>query len=704
MMHVPTFRRFLHVAPLCVITLAACESGEISQSNPERLATKEVSQVQSASLSLAVGDTANLANVSRLAMWANRDGFPMTWVSQNPTVASVSSTGKLTARAAGSTRIIVAAKTYRDTLPITVSAAGTQQVVVVTPSTSTLNVGQTVALVATLKDASGKVVVGAPFTWSSTNSAIASVTSSGSTSAVASGSTTISATSGGVKGSASITVLSQAPTPPPPPPSTTVTLPTAPQLLAFAYPARTGVSLYVKQGDNLQNVLNSAKRGDEIVLQAGATFTGNFVLPAKAGTANNGWITIRSDKLSSLPMSGTRVTPAYASSMPKIITPNVTPAMMTALTASGWWIAGVEFMVSPSVTVPQYGVVRLGDGSSLQNDLTKVASDLVLDRVYIHAQGNQNTSRCVELNSARTAIQDSYLADCHANGYDSQAILGWNGPGPFKIVNNTLYGSGENVMFGGADPTIPNLVPSDIEIRRNYIYTPSGWKGVWTKKNLLELKNAQRMVIQDNVFDGSWSDAQNGYAITMKSTNQSGRCTWCVVRDITIRGNIIRNAGSGFGLSAQDPGTVGGPLARVLIEQNVMENINLGAYNGEGRLVYLMNNPRDVTIRSNTMTSTGTVRQFLLLDAPPAVTNLAYENNLVSYGSYGLFNTQYGIGQVALKAVAGVASFKNVEMIGPYQAGYPNGAFASSLSAALVTGLGASMNTVLTTTSGIIIP
>jgi hypothetical protein len=53
-------------------------------------------------------------------------------------------------------------------------------------------------------------------------------------------------------------------------------------------------------------------------------------------------------------------------------------------------------------------------------------------------------------------------------------------------------------MFGGGDPAIPNLVPSDIEIRRNYFSKPLSWRvgdpsytGVtWLVKNLLELKNA----------------------------------------------------------------------------------------------------------------------------------------------------------------------------------------------------------------------
>ena len=59
---------------------------------------------------------------------------------------------------------------------------------------------------------------------------------------------------------------------------------------------------------------------------------------------------------------------------------------------------------------------------------------------------------------------------------DTQAIGGWNGPGPYLIENNYLEAAGENVMFGGADPTIPNLVPSDITLRLNHLIKPRSWQ------------------------------------------------------------------------------------------------------------------------------------------------------------------------------------------------------------------------------------
>ncbi|HVF49591.1 MAG TPA: hypothetical protein VNA19_05870, partial [Pyrinomonadaceae bacterium] len=97
---------------------------------------------------------------------------------------------------------------------------------------------------------------------------------------------------------------------------------------------------------------------------------------------------------------------------------------------------------------------------------------LVFDRCYIHAFPTQDLRRGIMLNSAHTEIINCHISDFKAKGVDAQAIAGWNGPGPYKIVNNHLEGSGENVMFGGSDPSIPNLVPSDIEVRRNYMTKP----------------------------------------------------------------------------------------------------------------------------------------------------------------------------------------------------------------------------------------
>ena len=91
-------------------------------------------------------------------------------------------------------------------------------------------------------------------------------------------------------------------------------------------------TLTVNAGGDLQAALNAAQPGDTILLQAGATFTGNFVLPVKNGASD---ITIRSSAAdSSLPAAGVRMTPASAPLLPKIRSTSNGAALATAPDAS----------------------------------------------------------------------------------------------------------------------------------------------------------------------------------------------------------------------------------------------------------------------------------------------------------------------------------------------------------------------------------
>src|SRR6058998_3955659 len=278
--------------------------------------------------------------------------------------------------------------------------------------------------------------------------------------------------------------------------------------LDTTYVAQTGRQISVPAGGDLQAALNSAQLGDTLVLQAGATYTGNFTLPVKSGS---GWIYVQSSALSSLPAAGTRVGPGQASLMPKIVSPNTAPAISTAAGAHHFRFVGVEISTTwASTSATNYGLVSL-EAPNGNTALTQVPTDIVFDRCYIHGTPTGNVRRAILMNSARTAVVDSYLSDLHEIGADSQAIAAFNGPGPFKIVNNYLEGAGENVMFGGADPRIPDLVPSDIEVRQNYFVKPLAWRqgdpayaGVaWTVKNLFELKNARRVLVEGNLFEHS---------------------------------------------------------------------------------------------------------------------------------------------------------------------------------------------------------
>src|SRR5262249_41210289 len=149
------------------------------------------------------------------------------------------------------------------------------------------------------------------------------------------------------------------------------------------------------------------------------------------------------------------ITPSYSPVMPKILSPNTDPAIRAATGAHHFRFLGLEIGVKSGTNI--YEIVNFGAD---QSSLSQVPNNLIVDRCYIHGNPTENARRGVNVNSASTAIIDSYISEIHEVGADSQTICGWNGPGPFKIVNNYLEGAGENVMFGGADASIKNLVPS----------------------------------------------------------------------------------------------------------------------------------------------------------------------------------------------------------------------------------------------------
>lgn len=86
------------------------------------------------------------------------------------------------------------------------SAAGAPASVTVSPGSASGNVGQTGQFLAVVKDAQGHVLSGLTIVWSSSNTAVVSVTSSGLATGVGGGSAAVIATVGSLRGQAQVTV------------------------------------------------------------------------------------------------------------------------------------------------------------------------------------------------------------------------------------------------------------------------------------------------------------------------------------------------------------------------------------------------------------------------------------------------------------------------------------------------------------------
>ncbi|HSQ19847.1 MAG TPA: hypothetical protein VLR92_05675 [Blastocatellia bacterium] len=422
---------------------------------------------------------------------------------------------------------------------------------------------------------------------------------------------------------------------------------------------------------DFQAALESAKPGDVIALQAGATFTGNFTLPRKEGL---GWIIIRSAaKDDKLPPAGSRITPAFGPVMPKLVSPNADGVISTAPGAHHFRFVGVEFTTAPG-WAKNHGLILLGDGSDNQRSADAVPHDLIIDRCYIHGNPTVDLRRAIALNSASTAVIDSYISEVHEGGADSQAICGWNGPGPFKIVNNYLEAAGENVMFGGADPHIPNLVPSDIEFRRNHCSKSLSWMPQhpsyagkhWSVKNLFELKNARRIVVDKNVFENNWVDGQSGFAILFTVRNQEGTAPWSVVEDALFSNNVVRHSAAGVSFLGRDNNSQSEQVKRVLIRNNLFDDIGSKQWGNNGRFLQIAETI-DVVVDHNTVLNTGNI--IAAYGQPNR--GFVFTNNIVPHNEYVVIGDGAGIRNATLDKYFPGCVFKKNVISGGRSSAYP---------------------------------
>jgi poly-beta-1,6-N-acetyl-D-glucosamine synthase len=438
----------------------------------------------------------------------------------------------------------------------------------------------------------------------------------------------------------------------------------------------------VPAGGSLQQALDTARPGDWIELQPGATYTGPFRLRRVEG---DGWIVVTS-AAHGLPAPGTRVGPMHAALMPKLRAPS---GAVVAAEAGAHHYRLIGLDIAPTADTWLAALVQLGDD---ERSVDRLPHDIIVDRSYLHGDPQRGSRRGVALNARRAAVIDSHLGDFKEAGADSQAIAGWNGPGPFVITNNYLEAAGENVMFGGADPTIAGLVPSDIVVARNHLAKPLRWRSgtpgaertEWTVKNLFELKNARRVQVEGNLLEYNWTAAQNGFAVLFTVRNQSGGAPWSVVEDVTFTHNVVRHVGAGVNILGQDDIHPSRPTRRIAITNNLFADV--GGRWGSGRLFQVLDGTSDVAIRHNTAFNTG----FVLFGGDHAPhTAFVFEDNVALHNETGIAGSGTATGTASLDRYFPGASVKGNALIGGNPGVYPSGNFFPvSLDAAGFVGAG----------------
>jgi hypothetical protein len=441
-----------------------------------------------------------------------------------------------------------------------------------------------------------------------------------------------------------------------------------------------GTTMTVNSGRALPSALTRANCGDTVQLQAGATFTGIFTFPAKSCDDGH-WIVVRSStNNANLPAEGTRLTPCYAgiSSLPGrpafncASTNNVLAKLVMAEVGSGpvvfasganhYRLIGLE-------------ITRLG-GTGVVSSLSSIASSgtassIIFDRVWMHGTAQDETTRGIELGgSTYFSIVDSFFTDFHCisrtgSCTDAQAINGGLGNepmGPYKIVDNFLEASGENILFGGGAATV---TPADIEVSRNHMFKPLTWMpgqpgfiggtdgNPFIAKNLFELKNAQRVLLDSNIMEDSWGGfSQVGFAILVTPKNPGGTspCTVCQITDVTIRNNSISHVGAGLQIAngPSDNGALAFDGERYSIHDIIVDDIDGVKYTGPGEFAQISTGPGAAILQNvsvNHVTAFEPSTLFIIGDelaTDPQMSNVSFTNSIVNAGIYPVWSTGSG--------------------------------------------------------------
>ncbi len=571
-------------------------------------------------------------------------GSSFTWSSDRPGVADVDDNGLVTAKGSGTAQIAATASNGAKGF----ATVGVGEIDLnVTPSADTIpSLNDSTHLAIYPKDANGQDAECPNPSWRSTETGVATVNSVGRVIGHAAGTALIVVAACAVEDTASIWVElgggGGAP-----PPSESWSRPELPRAIPDTVRPTATRTVRATTAAELQSAIDNAVAGDEILLTPGTTYSRSqgFTLPARN---DGGWVTIRGD----MPSVAKDVRVDSTLNFPVL---TCTGTVCSTVSASepgdhGWRFETLEITGGWDGTT---AMVALHPSPA-----TDVINRMVFDRVYVHAgDPNWDLRRCFMANVAGFALLRSVVTECHQRGFDSQAVLVWNTPGPILIYENLLEGSSENFMSGGAGISGASNVPQDITFARNHVRHPKSWHGgPWVIKNLFELKSGFRIHIWGNVFENHWRDGQHGPSIVLKSSPEAQDASFAPTAHVTFERNILRNVDMGFSLNAGIAEAT--PLKDVLIENVIIEKLGPnGDYGDATSRTFQILGPHNLTIRNITSINPGVHTSVEVTDVSGEnllIENMLHEgstayglrNRAISqwYGSTYTFTANYAVG------------------------------------------------------------
>ncbi|HSS20835.1 MAG TPA: hypothetical protein VLL54_12230 [Pyrinomonadaceae bacterium] len=244
-------------------------------------------------------------------------------------------------------------------------------------------------------------------------------------------------------------------------------------LVVLAGTSSKASTIVVPAGGDLQGAISAAACGDDIAVQAGATFSGNFVLKYKGACTGTDadYITIHTSNLTALPAAGSRVTPNDAAAMTKLVANSAAPVLEAEANAHHYKLVGLEITnVGGSVVTPE--LILLGARSSGGSiPFSQHPNHLTFDRCWIHEATNDTSTpdsvtttaiRGFNLDATDVRITESRIAGFRSykpvpQGVEaSNAILFPTSALRVTVSNTYLEAWFVPVFFGGSGGSSPN--------------------------------------------------------------------------------------------------------------------------------------------------------------------------------------------------------------------------------------------------------
>jgi hypothetical protein len=274
----------------------------------------------------------------------------------------------------------------------------------------------------------------------------------------------------------------------------------------------------------------------------------------------------------------------------------------------GYTFSGLEITAPNDTACASYGLVVIGAYTQGKIVPADMPYRFTFSHCYIHgANADQEIGRGISMVGNDLTVNDSTLSEIHSTFIESNTIYGCTMDGNWKIENNDLQAAGETLFICGSDGQIFMPSPKNITIRYNYIHKDPVWRdykkkggGPYIMKNLLEFKSADGAVIDSNVFEYSWQQSQQGYAMVFTPRYLADGLH--TVKNISVTNNVIRHVAMGFAIGLYDDNTcpktfpfnkcleAGGGSENFTFRNNLVDDVSGDKWGfGESSYLFLLN-------------------------------------------------------------------------------------------------------------------